>query len=209
MVVLLDHDAIISKCLHVSTPLMACKTSFTEVLQHVLSISGVAHYPIVTIPPGGHCNSLLNPANEFLCGTQFPYHPIGGPMPEPRNGGWGGSMIRNSGNVLYDVECIDGQVSLLGGKELHGNCMRMPPIDKIGRKCSVGGAVPTEATGQLKTNFSWIIHTVALFWSRNISDGSTVLLSCYLSTFKTMWGDGVVSDFFAPFTVSSLGYPWK
>lgn len=103
-------------------------------------------------------DTLINPANSTLSGTQLPYFPRGGPLPKGevgRTSMWGG-MEAGEG-MLYPAQAVDGRVHAEGGealgailKQLHGNY------------CDIGESVVTPATGQLKLKhqFEYVIHTV-------------------------------------------------
>jgi len=133
---------------------------------------------VVTSPPGGFCNVLVNPGNEKLVGTRLPYFPRGGPVPEDPVDTrarterdwlppgfvtqWGGMEV--GAKLVYPIQTVDGMVSMLGGWGLRRACQALPEQAPGGIRCPVGEAVVTPATGRLGEYFRHIVHTVPPFY---------------------------------------------
>ena len=113
---------------------------------------------IVASPPGGACDCLINPANETLVGTQLAYFPRGGPCPEPPPEGvsnaWGG--MEAGANMLYPAQSVDGRVHAAGGAALREALLALPKAG--GERCPVGSAVLTEAHGELRDSYRFILQ---------------------------------------------------
>ena len=113
---------------------------------------------IVASPPGGPCDCLINPANEKLVGTQLAYFPRGGPCPPPPPEGvsnaWGG--MEAGANMLYPAQSVDGRVHAAGGAVLREALLALPSTR--GERCPVGSAVLTEAHGELRDSYRFILQ---------------------------------------------------
>ena len=125
---------------------------------HQLWLELYATPDIVASPPGGACDCLINPANETLVGTQLAYFPRGGPCPEPPPEGvsnaWGG--MEAGANMLYPAQSVDGRVHAAGGAALREALLALPEAG--GERCPVGSAVLTEAHGELRDNYRFILQ---------------------------------------------------
>lgn len=148
---------------------------------------------------GGFCDTLINPANERLVGTKFPYFPKGGPVPEDKVVGaaatqrdwvppgfvskWGGMEIGSE--MMYPVQTVDGLVGMLGGDALRRECSRLPARGGSDVRCPPGEAVRTSAAGGLSKLFGCIVHTVPPFYAtdaagRPSAEWRALLRSCWL-----------------------------
>lgn len=113
---------------------------------------------IVSHPPRGRCDVLVNAANEELVGTKLPYFPMAvEPPPELRNSKWCAMEIGD--RMFYPMQVVDGRVHALGGQALRQACARLPEHSP-GVRCAIGDAVVTEAYGDLCAHFAFIVHTV-------------------------------------------------
>lgn len=127
---------------------------------------------IVSQPPRGRCDVLVNAANEELVGTKLPYFPMAvEPPPELRSSKWCAMEIGN--NMFYPMQVVDGRVHALGGQALRQACAKLPE-QSPGIRCAVGNSVVTEAYGDLCTHFAFIVHTVppmyqAKDWAQSLS----------------------------------------
>mmetsp|Transcript_39232 Transcript_39232/g.85335 ORF Transcript_39232/g.85335 Transcript_39232/m.85335 type:complete len:234 (-) Transcript_39232:73-774(-) len=133
---------------------------------------------IVSFAPGDSCYALINSANEQLSGPKF--------SPTEAN-------RRLLGNgLIYPEQVVDGRVHEFSGKALRHEIERLPEIEP-GVRCKLGSAVRTPATGELRHNFAYVIHTVAPFYKRDEWDEGQ-LRSCYWEAFNNVWGSKRKSD---------------
>jgi hypothetical protein len=126
-------------------------------------------YDLLTAPLK-YYDSLINPANESLVGTRFPYFPKGGPVPPlPSHGRvlssakWGG--MEAGEDMLYPVQVLDGLVhEECGPQLLHflQSLPEQPPYrDDAGQsiRCPVGTSVVSPSFGTMKNFTGLIVHT--------------------------------------------------
>jgi hypothetical protein len=140
---------------------------------------------VVSQPPGDNC-ALVNPANNRMVGTDLPYFPVGGPVPNlPKHliknaNTWGGMEI--GANQMYSTQVVDGHVSELGGHTMKKALQALPVLDtKSGYRCFDGQAVISPATEGLQHNFKHIIHTVPPFYNdKNMDELLQVRLNASL-----------------------------
>lgn len=129
----------------------------------------------VVVSPPPRCDCLVVPANERLCGSQFPYFAVGAPTPEaeyigePPSGRPKSAMGFAGGDRgLYQCESIDGLVTEYGGHELRMAIASVPSVTADVRypvRCPTGEARRTKA-GALHSIFpAGLVHAVAPFWS--------------------------------------------
>eukprot|EP00976_Prorocentrum_cordatum_P107326 1194620-Prorocentrum_minimum.AAC.5 len=128
-------------------------------------------YDIVAFAPGNNCHALINSANEQLSGPRF--------TPTEAN-----RRLLGKG-LIYPEQVVDGRVSEFGGQHLRVEIEKLPELEP-GIRCKVGSAVRTLATGELRHNFAYIIHTVAPFYGQAGWEGQ--LRSCYWQAFDDVWG---------------------
>lgn len=115
-------------------------------------------HDIVSLPPGGWCDALVNPANEALVGTKLPYFPMKvDPPNELRSNEWCGMEVGE--HMFYPIQVVDGLVHATGGREMLQMCQLLPELEP-GVRCRVGSAVSTPATGELRQSFAHVVHTV-------------------------------------------------
>lgn len=120
-----------------------------------------------------------------MVGTDLPYFPIGGPVPNlPKElsksaNTWGGMEI--GGDQMYASQVVDGHVSEIGGHALKIALEALPLVDeKTKFRCLTGDAVVTTATEGLRHNFMYIIHTVPPFYKDQNME--RLLKKCYTSS---------------------------
>eukprot|EP00322_Chrysochromulina_rotalis_P031658 CAMPEP_0115883516 /NCGR_PEP_ID=MMETSP0287-20121206/29606_1 /TAXON_ID=412157 /ORGANISM="Chrysochromulina rotalis, Strain UIO044" /LENGTH=213 /DNA_ID=CAMNT_0003339719 /DNA_START=165 /DNA_END=802 /DNA_ORIENTATION=- len=101
---------------------------------------------IVTSPPG-HCDAIVNAANERLQGTGFTPSECA-------------VRLRGEG-LVYPPQVVDGLVAEAGGVELAAACHALPELAPGGIRCRVGTAVTTPAFGELLASYSHVVHAVA------------------------------------------------
>ena len=143
---------------------------------------------IVTSPPHGHCDALINPANERLQGTQF-------------TPGQCARYLAPGTLLLYPPQVIDGLVhgargdscgDASGAAALAKAIATLPEVEAGGVRCPTGRAVALESTGELRECYQHVIHTVAPFYDTD--RWRELLLSAYKAAFDTSDGiAGVVS----------------
>jgi O-acetyl-ADP-ribose deacetylase (regulator of RNase III) len=162
----------------------------------------VADDIVSRISCAGHAYNdiLICPANKYLCGTRYPYFPIGGPVPDiweksssMESSRWGGA---SAGSMMhYPAQCVDGRVHLEGGAEFQ-ETMKSLIKSRMAQQLHPGESILSIATGQLKSAFhyKYIIHTVPPFLrskfpsvASSISefhgkDNPELLASCYASS---------------------------
>mmetsp|Transcript_11387 Transcript_11387/g.25398 ORF Transcript_11387/g.25398 Transcript_11387/m.25398 type:complete len:242 (-) Transcript_11387:65-790(-) len=146
-------------------------------LQSLLRLELHLTEDIVTKPPGGRCDVLVNPGNEELVGTsRLPYFP----------------MVSEAGtcHMFYSDQVVDGRVHALGREELLHACQELPEVES-GVRCPVGSAVVTPAFNALSAYYSRIVHTVPPMYEAPcpavapVSEGGSdahweeMMLSCY------------------------------
>ena len=127
--------------------------------------------------------ALINPCNQSLSGTGFPYFPIGGPLPVhvdeklTSSASWGG--MEAGPNMLYPSQAVDGRVTTDGGLDLR---RQLDAILASTGTISPGDAVWTLATDRLQSDhqLDYIIHTPPPFQSE--VDGMDVLTKCYTTS---------------------------
>eukprot|EP00747_Dinoflagellata_sp_TGD_P188044 gnl/TRDRNA2_/TRDRNA2_46399_c0_seq1.p1 gnl/TRDRNA2_/TRDRNA2_46399_c0~~gnl/TRDRNA2_/TRDRNA2_46399_c0_seq1.p1 ORF type:complete len:255 (+),score=35.79 gnl/TRDRNA2_/TRDRNA2_46399_c0_seq1:32-766(+) len=132
---------------------------------------------------------LLNPANEYLVGTLFPYFPRGGypagsssKSAAPtwqKSSNWCGMDAGE--NMLYPMSVMDGKVHQAAGAELSLYIRDSVPESNGMVKCPTGYAVVTPAFG-LRKQYNRIIHAVPPFASD--VDWEPKLISSYLESFR-------------------------
>eukprot|EP00931_Biecheleriopsis_adriatica_P081970 TRINITY_DN55342_c0_g1_i1.p1 TRINITY_DN55342_c0_g1~~TRINITY_DN55342_c0_g1_i1.p1 ORF type:complete len:281 (+),score=48.79 TRINITY_DN55342_c0_g1_i1:49-843(+) len=129
---------------------------------------------VVSQPPYGRCDVLINPANEELVGTKLPYFPMPvEPPPELRNTRWCG--MEAGERMFYPMQVVDGRVHALGGGAMKEACAQLPL--QGGVRCPTGKAVVTPATSELGQFFGAIVHAVPPLY---MAPGwSNVLSSCW------------------------------
>ena len=121
---------------------------------------------IVTSPPGGHCDALVNPANEKLEGTQFT------PSECSR-------LLAPATTIIYPSQAVDGLVTDLGGPELANACRELSGVP-------TGGAAITPAFGELLMCYTHIVHACAPFFDKdNLQRWRSKLEACYLAAFAS------------------------
>lgn len=134
-------------------------------------------------PTSSGRTALVNPANEALVGTRLPYFPMANePPPGLQHSHWCG--MEAGAGMFYPMQVIDGLVHQRGGRALLEACQRLPEVGS-GIRCRVGGAVVTEATGDLRVAFDRVVHTVPPLYGAN--GWAALLASCYSSALAAAW----------------------
>lgn len=132
---------------------------------------------IVTSPPGGQCDALVNSANERLSGTQFT------PSECSR-------FLSPGTTIIYPPQAVDGLVTELGGGALAAACEGLPHVP-------TGGAELTPATEELLNSFSYIVHACAPFHPGKASGHDDItrwqllMRACYHASFDLAHAHGL------------------
>ena len=114
---------------------------------------------IVTFPPGGKCDALVNPANERLVGTRF-------------TPGECARYLAPGTTLIYPPQCVDGLVHGARGdssvprdsEALAAELAALPIVEGDDVRCPTGGAVATAAHGEMRVCYSHLIHVAAPFF---------------------------------------------
>ncbi|CAE7781561.1 unnamed protein product [Symbiodinium pilosum] len=119
------------------------------------------------VSDGGHCDLIVNSANETLEGPLFPYFPIGAEC--------------ESGDVYYQDEVVDGRIHKAAGPALGRLCRRLPELppdddpnapfpSPYTQRCEIGGARLTEVPegSELARRCKYVAHAVVPMWAGDL-----------------------------------------